>query len=123
METRQFDQLAVALARGASRRKVLGGLAIGLLGVGLGRSSVEAAKVKCPTDVPASELQAACQALAPGGGEASCLRAKETGTCENGYCVYNRVGTCPDKTKNVCCSTASHKAGTCQANAKACSNN
>lgn len=112
METRQFDQFTVALARGSSRRKVLTGLAVGLLGAGLGRSSVQAAKVKCPTN-PAD-----CQSLAPGGGEASCLQA--TGRCEGGFCVYNRVGTCPDKTKNVCCGLGSRKAGICQANAKAC---
>ena len=112
LETRKFDQMAVAMARGSSRRKVLAGLAVGLLGVGLGRSSVQAAKVKCPAD-PAD-----CQAIAPGGGEASCLRS--TGTCEGGFCVYNRVGTCLDKTKNVCCGLGSRKAGMCQANAKAC---
>ena len=116
METRQFDRFTVALARGSSRRKVLTGLAVGLLGAGLGRSSVQAAKVKCPTD------PAKCQSLAPGGGEASCLRS--TGTCEGGYCVYLRTfedtGFCADKTKNVCCGTGSRKAGTCQANANAC---
>ena len=113
METRQFDQLTVALAHGASRRTVLAGLAAGLIGVGLGRSTVQAAKVPCTAD---------CQAAAPGGGYDSCLRA--TGACEGGYCVYLRrfedTGYCTDKTKNVCCGLGSRKAGTCQANAKAC---
>jgi hypothetical protein len=114
METRQFDQLTVAVARGSSRRKVLAGLAAGLLGVGLGRSSVQAAKVACGGGTDAS----LCQENAPGGGANSCLRS--TGTCEGGFCVYNRVGTCPDNTKNVCCGLGSRKAGICQANAKAC---
>src|SRR5215211_414181 len=99
MESQRFDHLTVTLAKNASRRTVLGGFAIGLLGVGLGRSTVEAAKVACPAN-PAD-----CQALAPGGGETSCLRA--TGSCEGGFCTYVKdtptTGFCSDKTKNVCC--------------------
>ena len=121
MDTQRFDQLTMALSTGASRRKVLGGLIGGLLGAGVARSSVLAAKVTCTGDSlkPASN----CQADAPGGGANSCLRS--TGTCDaEGFCVYLRryedTKFCTDKTKNVCCGLGSRKAGTCQANAKAC---
>lgn len=118
MDSQRFDHVTKTLATSASRRKVLGGLAIGLLGVGLGRSTVEAAKVRCTTGVT---TVAECQALAPGGGEASCLRS--TG-CVSGYCTYDRAYDvtqyCTDKTKNVCCGLGSKKAGTCQANARSC---
>ena len=99
METSRFDALARSLAIARSRRKALGGLLVGTLGLlaGSGPEEVVAKSGKCKPKC------GECQTCKKG----DCDRKRGKKTCKKGKCKPKGVGTA--------CTAAAGGSGACQA--------